>query len=83
MQDIQAEAMRYDASTIDRYLGDLTEGHRQVLYLAATGTSYKEMAEIMCIPVGTVRSRLHRANCHLDRLITAEDKEARHNATVG
>ena len=75
--------MRHDALTIDRFLGDLSEEHRAVLYLAATGTSYQDMAEILGVPIGTVRSRLHRGTRTIDRLIEVEAKEARHNATVG
>lgn len=75
--------MRYTATIIDRFLLDLNDREKRVLYLAATGTSYWDMANIIGIPLGTVRSRLHRANCHLDRLIAAEDREARHDATVG
>lgn len=46
---------------IQAALGQLREDYREVVYLAdVEGFSYKEIAEIMQTPVGTVMSRLHR-----------------------
>jgi RNA polymerase sigma-70 factor (ECF subfamily) len=43
-------------------LADLSQGDRDVLLLVAWGDlSYEETAEALSIPIGTVRSRLHRA----------------------
>lgn len=43
-------------------LADLSQGDRDVLLLVAWGDlSYEETAEALSVPVGTVRSRLHRA----------------------
>ncbi|GGP95084.1 RNA polymerase sigma factor [Streptosporangium pseudovulgare] len=45
-----------------RALAGLSRGDRDVLLLVAWGDlSYEEVAEALGIPVGTVRSRLHRA----------------------
>jgi RNA polymerase sigma-70 factor family protein len=42
-------------------LASLTEDFRMVVYYSdVEGFSYKEIAEIMDIPLGTVMSRLHR-----------------------
>lgn len=50
-------------------LAELAEGDREVLLLIAwEDLSYEEVAEALAIPVGTVRSRLHRAR----RLVRAE-----------
>ena len=41
-------------------LGELPEKFRQVVLLDVEGFSYKEIAEMLDIPIGTVMSRLHR-----------------------
>jgi len=47
-------------------LGVLTEEHRDVLVLREIdGCCYESIAEILDLPVGTVRSRLHRARLQL------------------
>ena len=46
---------------LDRALGQIVEEHRQVILLIGLeGMSYEEAAEVLGIPVGTVRSRLSR-----------------------
>jgi RNA polymerase sigma-70 factor (ECF subfamily) len=45
----------------DAYL-KLSEEHREVLLLVAIeGLQYEEAAEILAVPIGTIRSRLSRA----------------------
>jgi RNA polymerase sigma-70 factor, ECF subfamily len=58
-------------SKIIRALRDLPEGFRAAIYLAdIEGYPYKEVAEIMGIPIGTVMSRLHRGRERLrERLV--------------
>lgn len=51
-------------------IDSLTPEYRSVLILWATmELSYKEIAAILSVPVGTVMSRLHRARQHLVRLL--------------
>jgi RNA polymerase sigma-70 factor (ECF subfamily) len=63
----EAEAMdRLGDSEIARALLELPETFRMTVYLAdVEGYPYKEIAEIMGTPVGTVMSRLHRARSRL------------------
>lgn len=48
-------------------LGDLPEKFRQVVLLDVEGFSYKEIAEMLDIPIGTVMSRLHRGRKFLQK----------------
>ena len=51
----------------------LPETHRVTVYLAdVKGYSYREIAAITGIPVGSVKSRLHRGRGRLRALITAQ-----------
>ena len=48
-------------SAISEAMNDLPEDYRMVVYYAdVVGLAYKEIAEIMDTPLGTVMSRLHR-----------------------
>jgi RNA polymerase sigma factor (sigma-70 family) len=55
------EANPLDAVHISDVLDRLSTSHRQVLTLRAYGLNEEEMARLLSLPVGTVRSRLHRA----------------------
>ena len=63
----EAEALdRLTDSEILRALRDLPEEFRVAVYLAdIEGYAYKEIAEIMGTPIGTVMSRLHRGRGRL------------------
>lgn len=55
-----------DIALIQNALGQLLEQHRAILVLREIeGLSYEEIAEILKLPIGTVRSRLHRARLQL------------------
>jgi RNA polymerase sigma-70 factor (ECF subfamily) len=61
---------------IQRALSRLSPEHRTVLVLKdMEGQKYETMAEILGVPVGTIRSRLHRARLELRQLL--EQEEAR------
>jgi RNA polymerase sigma-70 factor, ECF subfamily len=70
----------------DAYL-NLSEEHREVLLLVAIeGLQYEEAAEILQVPVGTIRSRLSRARQALrdaldDRAITPSGSLSRARET--
>ena len=49
---------------------ELPENFRMAVLLAdVEGFSYKEIAEILDIPIGTVMSRLHRGRKQLEKLL--------------
>ena len=57
-------------SEIKSALQELSEDRRLAVYLAdVEGFSYKEIAEIMDTPLGTVMSRLHRGRAQLRELL--------------
>ncbi len=58
------------ADEVRQALADLPESFRLAVYLAdVEGFSYKEIADIMGTPVGTVMSRLHRGRKALQRAL--------------
>ncbi|MEU4420650.1 RNA polymerase sigma factor [Actinoplanes sp. NPDC024001] len=61
--DVTAAALR---NTLTAALADLTDGDRDVLLLIVQEElTYDQVAAALAIPVGTVRSRLHRARTTL------------------
>jgi len=54
------------AGQVQAALARLSQEHRSILVLREIdGRSYEELAEILELPVGTIRSRLHRARLQL------------------
>jgi RNA polymerase sigma-70 factor (ECF subfamily) len=62
-----------DIIRLDRALAALSEAHRLVVLLHDTeGYKLREIQEITGDPVGTLKSRLHRARARLRELLTAD-----------
>lgn len=61
---------RFEMDKIGDALERLPEDYRQaaILYFVSD-MSYEEIAETLDVPIGTVRSRLHRARKHLQRAL--------------
>ena len=63
-------------SDIKRALNEIPEEFRMAVYLAdVEGFSYKEIAEIVGVPAGTVMSRLHRGRKQLREKLTDYARE--------
>jgi RNA polymerase sigma-70 factor (ECF subfamily) len=59
------------ADEVKQALADLPETFRLAVYLAdVEGFAYKDIAEIMDTPVGTVMSRLHRGRKQLHKALS-------------
>jgi RNA polymerase sigma-70 factor, ECF subfamily len=62
----------FTADEVKQALADLPEPFRVAVYLAdVEGFAYKEIAEIMDTPVGTVMSRLHRGRKALQKALSS------------
>jgi len=60
---------------VQQALNRLSPEHRTVLILKdMDGQKYETMAEILQVPIGTVRSRLHRARLELCELLQGEEE---------
>jgi RNA polymerase sigma-70 factor (ECF subfamily) len=55
------------SSEVKEALADLPEKFRATVLLDVEGFSYKEIAEMLGVPIGTVMSRLHRGRKFLQR----------------
>ena len=61
-------------SRVQRALGRLSSEHRAVLVMKdMEGQKYEAMAEVLAVPIGTIRSRLHRARLELRELLEQEE----------
>ncbi len=74
----RSKTVRHSIETIvkyepkDREPGRLSVRHHTILMLDAGGMKYREIADNLSVPVGTVRSGLHRAKATLDALVAAD-----------
>jgi RNA polymerase sigma-70 factor (ECF subfamily) len=61
---------REEEAKLQRALALLSAEHRLVLVLKEIdGLKYEEMAETLDVPIGTIRSRLHRARLELREVL--------------
>jgi RNA polymerase sigma-70 factor (ECF subfamily) len=67
---------RLPDSAVKDALGELPDDFRMAVYLAdVEGFAYREIAEIMGTPIGTVMSRLHRGRRQLRDILTDTARE--------
>jgi RNA polymerase sigma-70 factor (ECF subfamily) len=72
--DVTAQAIR---RLLGAALAGLSGGDRDVLLLVAwEQLTYQEVSRALAIPVGTVRSRLHRARAQVRQVLAGTDAEA-------
>lgn len=77
---------RHDEQTIDRYASQLTSAHFDILQAGAQYVSTEDIGQALAIPSGTAKSRLHRAQAAIERLLEAdrvEDEAARLDVMPG
>ena len=78
LESAEVEALKgMPNSRISEALNALNEDYRMVVYYAdVEGLAYKEIAEVMEIPLGTVMSRLHRGRKQLRQELKDVAKES-------
>jgi RNA polymerase sigma-70 factor (ECF subfamily) len=70
-------------SRVEHEIFQLPEKERILLMLVCVeGYSYKEAAEVIRVPIGTVMSRLARARLHLANRLEASEKIAKNNVRM-
>lgn len=68
-------------SLVKSAMNKLSAEYRETLYLREiAGYSYKEIASIIELPIGTVMSRLSRARCQLRKVLLSKQQQERSNA---
>jgi hypothetical protein len=63
-------------------IAKLSPEHREVLLMKdIDGLKYEDIAEVLGVPIGTIRSRLHRARLELrDLLVPLEERTEAHGS---
>jgi RNA polymerase sigma-70 factor (ECF subfamily) len=73
-----AMEMAEEEKRVHAALNRLSPEHRAVLVMKdMEGQKYEEMAEILQVPIGTVRSRLHRARLEMRHILLRNSPEQR------
>lgn len=68
----EQSAMEHLPEHVQQALRDLPADYRAAVVLSdVVGLSYEEIAEALGIPIGTVRSRIHRGRSRLKRVLAA------------
>jgi len=76
--DNGSESAIVDRHALQQALSKLSQEHREIVILhEIEGLTYEEAAEILSVPVGTVKSRLHHAFLQLRRSLFAPEEAAR------
>lgn len=61
-------------NTVESLIDQLKPEYREVIYLRyMQHYAYEEIAEQLNIPLGTVKTRIHRAKCELNKIISLEE----------
>jgi RNA polymerase sigma-70 factor, ECF subfamily len=75
-QPEHALEMAEEEKILQEALNRLSPEHRAVLVMKdIEGQKYEEMAEVLEVPIGTIRSRLHRARLELRGLLEAREAQ--------
>jgi RNA polymerase sigma-70 factor (ECF subfamily) len=78
-EDVAVQAC--ETAIVKRALGELAPAHREVLVLREIeAMSYREIAELTGVPIGTVMSRLNRARGELRKIVLRLMTEGRSDA---
>lgn len=75
--------LQRETSTVSSVLEEVPSLYRSTLRLYSEGYSYREIAEMSGVPIGTVMSRLHRARRYAARVLQGSPEDLPATATEG
>ena len=67
--DSESHGCELDAAEIMAAISSLPREHCKAFTMFVDGYKYEEIAEELCIPLGTVKSRIHTARIRLQRML--------------